>query len=246
MEGLGINLGYLLVQIVHFAIIIVVLNAWAVKPILKMLDKRRATIAQGIEDAHVAAEARANAEKEADEVVKAAQVKAADILREAGERANSSEKELRAVADAEIAKMREAAKVEIELERTRTLGELRDQVVALSMAATQKLIGESLSEERQRALLKEFFSGIKSGKIVVLEGHEALSGAQAEITSALPLAADEQEAVKKDLLASLGKDSEINFRVDPAILGGLIVRVGDHVIDGSVNGQLQTLRQNLK
>ena len=45
MEGLGINLGYLLVQIFNFAIMFVVLKEWAYKPILKMLEERRAAIA---------------------------------------------------------------------------------------------------------------------------------------------------------------------------------------------------------
>ena len=49
MEGLGLNLGYLLVQIFNFAIIFVVLRAWVFKPILGLLDRRRTSIAQGRE-----------------------------------------------------------------------------------------------------------------------------------------------------------------------------------------------------
>jgi F0F1-type ATP synthase delta subunit len=37
----------------------------------------------------------------------------------------------------------------------------------------------------------------------------------------------------------------ITFRVDPSILGGLVIRVGDKVLDGSVVGQLETMRQSL-
>ena len=38
----------------------------------------------------------------------------------------------------------------------------------------------------------------------------------------------------------------MTFRVDPAILGGLVIRVGDKVVDGSVAASLEELRQNLK
>jgi len=97
-------------------------------------------------------------------------------------------------------------------------------------------------EARQHALLDEFFAGVKSGQVTVLEG-ERLNGSSAEVTSALPLTTEEQETVRKDILSSLGGTASISFRVDPSILGGLIVRVGDRVIDCSVAGQLQDLRQ---
>ena len=61
MEALGLNLGYLFVQIFNFLIIFIVLRAWVFKPIMGLLEKRRTAIAQGLEDARIAAEARANA-----------------------------------------------------------------------------------------------------------------------------------------------------------------------------------------
>jgi F-type H+-transporting ATPase subunit b len=245
LENLGINLGYLLVQIVSFAILFIVLRAWVYKPLLGMLDKRRMVIAEGLENARVAGEARANAEAEAKNIITQSQLKANEIIKEATDRAGLVERELRASAEAETAKLREAAMKEIEEDRTRILGDLRSQVVTLSMAATQKLIGESLTQERQRALLQEFFSGVRSGKVVVLEGAE-VTGESAEVTSALPLTADEQSAVKKDMIARMGGSASVSFRVDPRILGGLVVRVGDRVVDGSVAGQVQNLRQNLQ
>ena len=75
MEKLGLNLGFLLVQILNFGIIFIVLRAWVYKPILNMLEKRRQATAQGLEDARVAAEARANAELEAKNVIKDAQTR---------------------------------------------------------------------------------------------------------------------------------------------------------------------------
>ncbi len=246
MEKLGLNLGFLLVQILSFGIIFVVLRAWVYKPIMGVLEKRRLTIAQGLEDARVAAEARANAERESNKILADAQTKAAEIVREATERAEEAAREVRASAEAELVKSREQALAEIEQERNRILSELRGQVAALAIAAAQKLIGESLDEKRQHALLAEFFSGVRSGKVVALEGEAVLSGKAAEVTSALPLSAEEQEAVKKDILARLGQTVSVTFRVDPSILGGLVIKVGDQIIDGSISGQLQGMRQVLQ
>lgn len=245
MEKLGFNLGAILIQIASFGIMFVVLYAWVYKPLMGVLDKRRKTIAQGLEDARVAAEARANAERESNQIINDAQAKAAEIVREASARAEVAARVVRTDADAEIAKARDNAMVEIQQERDRVLSEVRGQVAALSIAATQKLIGEILDEKRQRKLLDEFFSGVRSGKVVVLEG-ETVKGAAAEVTSALPLTTDEQDVVKQDVLSKLGGSASVTFRVDPAILGGLVVRVGDRVVDGSVAGQLQSLRQAIQ
>lgn len=244
MEALGINGSFLLVQIVNLIIVYVVVSKWIVTPIIGMLEKRRETIANGLEDARVAAEARANAEKEALKVIAEAQSKASQVVREATERAEVVGREIKAAAETEAGKAREKAVAGVEDERNRILSDLRGQVAALSIAATQKLVGEALDEKRQRLLIEEFFSGVKSGKIIMMEDAK-VSGASAEITSALPLTKDEQETIKKDVLAKAGAQS-VAFRVDPAILGGLVIKVGDKVLDGSVSGKLDGLRTNLR
>lgn len=245
MEKLGLNLGYLLLQITMFAIIFVTLRAWVFKPILKMLDKRKNTINQGLEDARLAAEARANAEKDALKVIAEAQAKANQIVREASERAEAAGGELKHGAESEAARLLEQGKQDVEVEHNRILGELRGEVAALAIAAAQKIIAVNLDEQRQHALLNEFFSGVRSGKVTLLENAK-LSGDSAEVTSALPLTNAEQASVKKDILAKAGDSLAVNFHVDPSILGGLIVKVGGTVLDGSVDGQLQNLKQNLK
>ncbi|MFH1523384.1 MAG: F0F1 ATP synthase subunit B [Chloroflexota bacterium] len=245
MEQLGLNLGYLLVQIVCFFIIFVVVRVWIVKPLQGMLEKRRQKITQQLEDSRIAAEARANAEVEAKGVIADARVKAAHIISEATERADAAMGEVKADTNTEMAKMREAALAETKEERNQILSDLRGQVAVLAIAAAQKLVGESLDEKRQRALIDEFFSGVRSGKVVVLEG-EKLAGEKALVTSALPLTNDEQEKVKSDVISKMGKDAEVEFKVDPTILGGLVVKVGDKVLNGSVSGQLESLRQSMR
>jgi len=245
LDALGINLGYLFVQILNFLIIVWVINAWVVKPVVGLLERRRESIAQGLEDARVAAEARANAEAEAQKVLADAQAKANEIVREATERAESSANDIKTAAEADAARSREAAVAEAEQEKVRVLGDLRSQVAALAMAAAQRLVGDALDEQRQRRLIEEFFSGVKAGKVVMLE-EQSVSGASAEVTSALPLTDSEKAALRDSVLAKLGSEVEIRFRVDPNILGGLVIRVGDKVLDGSVSGRLTEMAENLR
>lgn len=67
----------------------------------------------------------------------------------------------------------------------------------------------------------------------------------ATVTSAVPLAADEQSKLAAQLATQFGANLNIDFRVDADILGGLVVRVGDKLIDDSVRGRIDALRQSL-
>ena len=244
MEALGINVGLLIVQIIAFTVVLLTLNAWVYRPMLNMMESRKQKIAQGLEDARVAAEARADAEKQAAKIISEAQTEASRVVAEATERAAAAGQDVKTAAEAEAAQAKEAALAEAELGRNRILGDLRGQVASLAIAAANKIVGETLDEKKQRDLLDEFFSGVKSGKVVVLD-NASFKGESAEVTSALPLTQDEQTAVRQDVLAKIGA-KDVDFRVDPSILGGLVIRVGDKVMDASIAGKLDGLRQNLR
>lgn len=68
----------------------------------------------------------------------------------------------------------------------------------------------------------------------------------AEVVSARPLSDEQAAALKAALKESLGKEVAVDARVDPAILGGLIVRVGSRMIDGSIRSRLTSMMTQLK
>lgn len=68
----------------------------------------------------------------------------------------------------------------------------------------------------------------------------------AEVTSAHPLTDDQVAALKAKLKTQLGKDVAVDLTVDPAILGGLIVKVGSRQVDGSIRTKLNTLATAMK
>jgi F-type H+-transporting ATPase subunit delta len=68
---------------------------------------------------------------------------------------------------------------------------------------------------------------------------------QARVTSAVPLTSAEQETLRARLTDRFGADLEFQFDVDASLIGGVRLRVGDQVIDGSIAGKLATLRDRL-
>ena len=85
----------------------------------------------------------------------------------------------------------------------------------------------------------------------VIAGYAKLSAAArgavfAEVTTAVALTAAQARGVQAALRQSLGKDPEITTRVDPAILGGIKVKVGSRLFDASLKSKLDSLKFALK
>jgi len=67
----------------------------------------------------------------------------------------------------------------------------------------------------------------------------------AEVTTAEPLGPAEQVMVQRQLSRMVGKNVQLRLATDPEIIGGVIARIGDQLIDGSVINQLRRLRARL-
>ena len=68
---------------------------------------------------------------------------------------------------------------------------------------------------------------------------------EAEVVSATAVGADQLKNIAAALKARLGRDVQLATRIDPALIGGVVIRAGDLVIDGSVRGKLRLLATHL-
>ncbi len=233
MEGLGINLGYLIVQIIAFIVIYVLLTRFLYDPLSNVLRSRRMQIEKGLEDSAVAANARRNAEVEAEKVIADARAEAQRMIEEARGRGEELAQGVQTEARTEADSIRAEARVRANEERDRQLADLRGQVVSIAVAMSQRLIGASLDEQRQQALVSDFFAKVPANA-------RSLSG-HVEVVSAMPLSDDEKARVTKEIGAK-----DVTFSIDPSILGGLVLRTEDHVVDGSVRSNLTELAGRLR
>ncbi len=156
MEALGINLGYLISQIVNFTLLAVLLYFVAYKPILRMLDERSARIKQGLEDAELASRRAAEMEQEFEQRLAEARKEGQEIVAQATQMSEKARQEILATAREEARAQVEKAKEEIARERELAMSELRQQVADLSLSISEKVIGEALDQQRQRDLIAEF------------------------------------------------------------------------------------------
>jgi F-type H+-transporting ATPase subunit delta len=68
---------------------------------------------------------------------------------------------------------------------------------------------------------------------------------RAKVTSAIPLTEEAVEAIKASLEQTVGQSIVVETEIDPELIGGVVARVGDLVLDGSVRTQLASIKETL-
>jgi F-type H+-transporting ATPase subunit delta len=96
-----------------------------------------------------------------------------------------------------------------------------------------------LSENRRLELLPEIAALYEALRA------DAENRIAAEVTSAYEVSETQLKAIAGALQRRLGREIDLTTRIDPALLGGIVIRAGDLVIDGSVQGKLRTLATHL-
>ena len=77
----------------------------------------------------------------------------------------------------------------------------------------------------------------------MLDAHRGIE--RAEVVTALPLSEAQRDSVSEMLTRTSGKDIRLSARVDPDILGGMVIRIGDKVMDGSARTRHQSMRREM-
>jgi len=74
---------------------------------------------------------------------------------------------------------------------------------------------------------------------------EAEGKGEAEVISALALTGKQEQAITETLKSKLGRDVSITTKTDESLIGGVIIKAGDTIIDGSMKSQLESLAISL-
>ncbi len=157
-SGLVINGFWLIVALLNFVLLYVVLQLFAFGPISRMLEERRTRIEQGLQDAEQARRDRESAEQERLAALQEARREANDIINRAQRVATETREQDVAATREELDRMRDRATAEIDAEKQRAITELRSEVTELALAAAGRVVGESMTGDRQRRLVADFLA----------------------------------------------------------------------------------------
>ena len=340
-----INLFWIIVAATTFVLFFFLIREFALAGLQKTLEDRRERIEQGLKDAEQARRDRESAEQERLAALQEARREANEIINRAQKVAAETREQDIAATREELTRMKERATAEIEAEKVRAIAELRGEVADLALAAAGRVVGDSMTADRQRKLvaglpgrdrhrrLEELMSrpvaaarryaeaafqvalaedgldrwqqdlalaadilgrpevvDVVGSPAIPLDRRLAVTDAllksrispaalrlvnllvqrgrasvlprvsdeytrqlnthrgvvMATVTSAVPLTDDETAAIRSRVEAMAGTRVELATQVDPDLIGGLTIQVRDRLLDASIRGRLERLRDQLQ
>ncbi len=148
----------MLAQVVNFVILMLLLTKLAWKPLLKTINERQARISNSIESAEQERIAASELKTEYQEQMRNAKNDAQAIIDRAMKAADNAKEEIIASAREEHARLLKAAEEQIARDRRQALEDIRSEVVAISVAAASKIIGQSIDEKVNAKLVDDFIN----------------------------------------------------------------------------------------
>ncbi len=239
---LNINLSTLLLQVANFLIMAYILTRFLFKPLKEMLDKRASRVTRAVDEAEKATREaevlRLEYEKKHDNI----DAEIVALKNEARIVVDETRKQMLQEAYQEIEAMRARASEEIEQQRADALRLHRSKIGELVATLTRRMMEDILNPQLHQTYLDAFLDQLRSAQ---LEGRISTGGEEtvsAELITTIPLAQENKARIATTLETVVSQPIDLTCRVDAGLVAGAMVRLGDTLIDGSLQGQLQQLR----
>ena len=159
------DLGLLFWMLLAFAVVFFVLAKSGFPAIVGMVEERNRYIEDSLKKAHEAQERLANIEKEGESILQEARAKQAQILKEAAETRDAIVEQAQEKARAEGARLLEDARVAIDQEKKAAIADIRQQVAALSVGIAEKVLKQSLKDDKaQMDLIDRMLDDVSTDK----------------------------------------------------------------------------------
>lgn len=152
MEGLGINWGVLIANILNLGLMVWLLTALLYRPVLRILNERTERIQTSLREAEQVKTQLARAQTDYEAELMRGRQEAAQIVAQANERAKGQEVEILAQARIEADRIRSEARVQSLQERDQLLSDLKGQMARLITATAEKVIGAELKTNPDRLI----------------------------------------------------------------------------------------------
>lgn len=144
----------IIAQMVNFAVVIIVLYKFAIKPLGKLMDERSSKIQGGILDAKKHKELLSQTEEEYKKIVAEARKESQDIIGIAKKDAEKVREDLILKAGEDAKKLVESGRAELEAEKAKMLGDAKKELAGLIVSSTEKVL-EGVMDEKLKSKISE-------------------------------------------------------------------------------------------
>jgi F-type H+-transporting ATPase subunit b len=155
--------GTVIVELITFLVMMAVLARWVYPEIVRLAEGRQRLIAEQLAEAEKSRAAAAAELKEAEAKLAEARKTAQSVIEAATKSGEQLRQELKQKAEEESKRIAETARKEIDAERERAIQSVRNEVASLVVAATEKVIGETLDEGKHKVLIERAIAEVASG-----------------------------------------------------------------------------------
>lgn len=159
-DALGFDVTRFFWAVVNFLILLVILNKFAYKPIIKMLDDRKKSIEDSLTQAESAKDEAIRLQKEYQAQLMESKKEAQEIIEKASKLGEQMREEIVANAQSEASKAIQRAQEEIVREKEKAVAALRDEVANLAVLAAGKVLGKAITVQDHEQMVKEFVAEV--------------------------------------------------------------------------------------
>jgi F-type H+-transporting ATPase subunit b len=158
-----IDVRQLVTQILGFLIVLWILGRYAWPTVLGYIDARRAKIASDLETAEAEKRKATGLKEELEKELRSIEAKARARIQEAVSEGQRVASEIKSGAQREVTSRLQRLSQELEQEREKAMVALRQDMVRMTIEATEKILREKLDEKTQRRLAEEFIGKVAAG-----------------------------------------------------------------------------------
>ena len=155
--------GTVIVEILTFLVMLAILARYVYPEVVKLAEARQRAVAEQLTEAERAKEQAQASLEDARRQLDEARLTAQQVVDSANKSGEQVRQDLRQKAEEEVRRIGESARKEIEAERERALQSARNEVASMVVAATQKVIGETLDDRKHRQLIERAIEEVAGG-----------------------------------------------------------------------------------
>lgn len=248
---LNLDWATVIFQVINFLVLVALLNHFLFQPVIRNVAQRTAEKERLLRELAQEREEAARLRAELEERLAKADEEAAAIITAAREQAEAERQALLQEAQAEVERILAEAHADARRWRRQAVDSFHDELLDAILDVSGKVLGRIAPPEMHDALVKQLSDRIwelgRSEMQRVETFRRSLGGREPTVyvTTARPLSPEQQGLLVRTFTALADRHVNLELKVDPTLVAGLRVRLGDTIVDNSVAGQLAELRESV-
>ena len=241
---LELDIWTILFQIINFLILFAVLSRFIAKPLQRIMEKRTAEATNMLDDAAQDKENASRLRRELEERLKRRRIEAEEIRAKAREQSEAEHEMILRQAQEDARRIQEEARRDVQQEREKAVARFRGDILGVIIALSSQVLSDIVPPEAHDRLISEVSERIYQmgrGEMYRVEEFRRSLGEReptALVTTPQPLSVEQQRRLVETLSALADRRVTLQMVVDPSLIAGLRIRLGDTILDNSLRYQL--------